>query len=135
MRTCLAGLIAGILAFGTISPAAAQELSLFDEGQELAEPSILPWVVSGVGVAAILLGAVFALLASGQYSDAEEATTGEEAADATSSGDTFATTGNVMFILGGSLLLTGVAWLGAEIKTGARFGIGPGSVSLSGSFD
>lgn len=116
--------------------AAAQEA---DGGSEA--PSMLPIVVTGVGAAGLILGGIFAAAASGAYDSAASDPVHESAAGSLDSANTFTTLANTMFVLGGSLMLIGVSWLAVEFtrpsRTGmtARLEVGPGSLSLAGSFD
>ncbi len=104
-------------------------------------PSALPIVVTGVGAVGLIFGGVFAAAASGAYDSAESDPVHESAAGSLDSANTFTTLANTMWVLGGSLMLIGVSWLAVEFtrpsRTGmtARLEIGPGSLSLAGSFD
>jgi len=114
-------------------------------GTQVAEaqdpPSMAPLVVMGVGGVSLIFGGVFAGLAASAYDSAESDPNHESAAGSVSSGDTFTTLSNTMLVLGGSLLLLGIGWTSVEFsrpsRTGmtARLDIGPGSLSLSGTFE
>ncbi len=107
-------------------------------------PSPAPLVVMGVGGVGLAFGGIFAALAGSAYDSAENDPVHETAAGSVATGDSFTTLSNVMLVLGGSLLLFGISWTAVEFtrpsRTGAsgntaRLEIGPGSVSLSGTFD
>jgi hypothetical protein len=129
MRRVLFALALAIVAF-TSSAAEAQEA-----------PSTAPLVVMGVGGVGLVFGGVFAGVAAGAYDSAENDPVHESAAGSVNTGDTFTTLSNAMLVIGGSLLLFGIGWTAVEFtrpsRTGAtaRLDIGPGSLSLSGTFD
>lgn len=106
----------------------------------------VPWVVAGVGVVGLGVGAVFGLMATSAHADAVDDPVMLSAAQSAEDADTYAMIANVSFIAGGILAAIGVTWgvltLGggggdAEDDAGdevARLSIGPGSLALSGSF-
>lgn len=107
-----------------------------------AVPRTLAWVLGGVGVASVATGSVFAALAAGSWSKAEESCAdypfecsadGLEHADAASTRATLATVG---FVLGGAALGTSVVLfvLSEDGGDGPAVAVGPGNVSLRGRF-
>jgi tetratricopeptide (TPR) repeat protein len=74
-------------------------------------PSLLPWVVAGVGVAALAGGGVLGLLAVEKEKAAEEdETVHERAQEALDTARDLATAANVAWAIGGGLVLVGVIW-------------------------
>jgi tetratricopeptide (TPR) repeat protein len=100
-------------------------------------PGALPWVVAGVGVAALGAGVVVAFVAEGKRGDAEDdpfhATARESFRDAQS----IATVANVLIVGGGIVTAVGIVWLvsasGGD-RTGASVAFTPSSVSVRGTF-
>lgn len=127
-------LIAALVSVSTV--AAAQER---DDGP--AAPSMIPIAVTGVGAFGLILGGIFAAVASGAYDSAASDPVHESAAASLDQGNTFTTLANTMWVLGGSLMLLGIGWTAIEFtrptRTGltARLEVGPGSLSLAGNFD
>ncbi len=128
-RALFAGMALAIVAF-TSTAAEAQE-----------PPNTAPLVVMGVGGVGLVFGGVFAGVAASSYDSAANDPVHESAAGSVDTGDTFTTLSNAMLVLGGSLLLFGIGWTAVEFtrpsRTGttARLEIGPGSLTLAGTFD
>lgn len=111
--------------------------------------SVLPWVIGGIGVAALAAGAVFGVLAKGRYDDAEKdcpshTDCGGAALDASDDADLNANLSNVGFGVGlvgigvaAVLLLTedGTEAAGARAPV-LRAGLAPGeaAVAVGGRF-
>jgi tetratricopeptide (TPR) repeat protein len=71
---------------------------------------VVPWIVSGVGVAGVGTGVVFGILSSKKHSDAVDDPTYAGADSKQSSAKTFATVANVCLIAGAVLIVGGVVW-------------------------
>jgi hypothetical protein len=111
-----------------------------------AEPSdtgqTLAWVIGGVGVASIATGATFALLASSNWSKAEDGCTdlpydcSSDAVGQADSASTQATIANVAFIVGGAALGTSLVLFltSSDDPASTELAITPSSVSLRGRF-
>ena len=108
-----------------------------------AEPSnTLAWVLGGVGAASIATGATFALLASSNWSKAEDGCTDspysctQDAVSQGESANTQATIANVAFIVGGAALGTSLVLFltSSDGPASAELAITPASVSLRGRF-
>ena len=74
------------------------------------EPSVVPWIVAGVGAAVIGGGAFFGLRARSKHDDAQSAELARDAANANDEAKTFALLANISFAAGGALLVGGVSW-------------------------
>jgi tetratricopeptide (TPR) repeat protein len=106
------------------------------------EPSVLPYVVAGVGVVGLGLGTAFGLMATGKNDDAAKEPVQAKSIELKDSADGLATASTVSFIVGGVLLAAGAAWwvldTQASSSQGAargrlRAGIAPGFVGLAGT--
>ena len=101
--------------------------------------SIAPWLVVGVGTAAVATGAVFGVLSRGKYDDARNADTGQAAEDSRKTGDTFTTVGNITMIAGGVVVAGGLTWVllsggsSAEKSSALNLTLAPTGVRLGGS--
>jgi len=106
--------------------------------------SVLPYVVAGVGVAGVVAGGVFGILAKGKEDDAKGQLTQREAISDRDSGSTLATVANVSFIAGGVLIVAGAVWwaldgtprrtASAPPLSGLRIGVAPSFITLGGTF-
>jgi tetratricopeptide (TPR) repeat protein len=100
--------------------------------------SLVPWIVGGVGLLSIGtgvgLGVAVGPLHQSAVGDKDAGTALSKQAQAQS----VATAANVLFIVGGSLALGGATWGVIELATrsgrGAKVAVGPGSVTVAGSF-
>ncbi len=86
-------------------------------------PSPYPMVAAGVGVAGIVVGAIFGAMASSSESDyASRAITSRESVNAAlldlDRAEGRATTANVFFVVGGVVLAGGLTWLALEMTSG-----------------
>lgn len=86
-------------------------------------PSPYPLVLTGVGVGAIVVGAIFGALSSSSESDyATRAITSRPSVDAAlddlDRAEGQATAANVMLVVGGALVAGGVTWLAVELAGG-----------------
>jgi tetratricopeptide (TPR) repeat protein len=112
-----------------------------DEKPKAAEPSAgpspWPWVVAGVGVAAMGAGAVFGLQANGKRSDAEDEPVQRKAAETFRDAESLASTANVFLIAGAVVTAGGVTWIfldnrSAREKIQLSLRLTPRSVSIFG---
>lgn len=105
--------------------------------------NILPFVVGGVGVAALGVGVVTGLMAKSGESDANAPPTQQGAIEQRDSAESLATISTITFIAGGVLLAAGAGWFvfdtASAKKSGAptrpsspRVALGPGFVGLQG---
>ncbi|HEY1554507.1 MAG TPA: hypothetical protein VGF94_06700 [Kofleriaceae bacterium] len=77
---------------------------------DVAGPSVLPWVTIAVGVAAGGTGGGFAYLASNRHDAAASDPSASHAQSLQHTAQTYATTANVLFIAAGAIALGGVVW-------------------------
>jgi hypothetical protein len=101
----------------------------------------LAWVLGGVGVASVAVGATFGLMASSNWSKAKDGCVdypwecNDDAVAQADDASTQATVATVAFIVGGAALGTSVVlFLTDSGKPGAELAITPSSVALRGSF-
>lgn len=102
-------------------------------------PGILPWVVTGVGAAAVGAGLFVGLQAKGKRDDAQDNPVSRDAQDEYDSAKSMATTANVLLIAGTVVAAGGVTWAllsnkKSEPATAARLHltVTPGGVRLGG---
>jgi hypothetical protein len=102
----------------------------------------LGWVLGGVGVAGLAVGAVTGVMVLGKKSTVDDNCNADkrcnaEGADAAESGKTLGTVSGISFIVGGVALAAG-AWLvlsdGGEEQPKSALGFGPGNVSFRQTF-
>jgi tetratricopeptide (TPR) repeat protein len=74
------------------------------------EPSLVPWIVAGVGAAIVGGGIYFGLRSRARHEEASDAALARDAANLNDEAKTFALIANVSFIAGGALALGGVSW-------------------------
>jgi|GEM_PF-2021142 len=85
-----------------------------NKGSEVgaSKPSVVPWVLTGVGAAALVTGVILATMASSDHDDFQAHVGGLEGMrDNASSGKTLAVAGDALWIGGAALATTGVLWL------------------------
>lgn len=70
-----------------------------------------PWILFGSGAAILASGAVLGGISVHEFSQAEDAPSGREAADHIETSNGTAIAANVTFVVGGSLAVAGAAWL------------------------
>lgn len=75
------------------------------------QTSDLPWVMGGVGVASLVAGGVFRVLAERRDDAADSAPTQDAADDARDDADDFTTLSNVALVTGAVLTAAGAGWL------------------------
>jgi hypothetical protein len=106
--------------------------------REREEPTVAPWIITGVGLAGIGTGVVLALVASGRHDDAVKESAQVPAQEKQDEAETFATAATIAFIAGGAVSAVGLGWLGIRAFTPAKAGVsllpGPGAITLRGTF-
>lgn len=78
--------------------------------QSRHRPSIVPWIVAGVGVLGIGAGAYSGALSNDRHDEAMNEPSYLFAKERQESAETAATVANVLFIVGGALVVAGVVW-------------------------
>jgi hypothetical protein len=126
---------------GELPPAASPLSTAAPAGAEPGPDHTLAWVMGGVGVASIAVGATFGLMASSNWSKAKDGCSdypyecGDDAVAQADDASTQATVATVAFIVGGAALGTGlVLFLTDSDEPSAELAITPSSVSLRGRF-
>jgi len=97
--------------------------------------------VGGVGVAGLVAGTVFGVMANSKREDAVAAPGQRDALDLEDDAKSRATLSNVSFVVGGVLLAAGVTWWVLDLKASKqsasapamRVGLGPGLIHLEGA--
>jgi hypothetical protein len=123
-------------------PAAASPLSSEPAGAiDPAPDNTLAWVLGGVGVASVAVGATFGLMASSNWSKAKDGCEdypfqcSDDAVDQADDASTRATLATVAFIVGGAALGTSVVlFVTSAGEPGAEVAFTPTGVSLQGRF-
>jgi len=82
-------------------------------------PSVVPWIVTGVGAAALATGAVLGAVSAARHAAAIEAPQ-TEIDDDQSQARHFATAANVLFASGGALAVAGVVWGIVDLRASRR---------------
>jgi tetratricopeptide (TPR) repeat protein len=105
------------------------------------EPTVVPWVITGVGIAGVGAGVALAIVASIRHDDAVNEAAQRPAQEKQDQAETFATGATIAFITGGVVAAGGLTWLGIRaFGTSSRGGAsvrllpGPGALTLSGRF-
>lgn len=99
--------------------AAAPPASTADDGVQMSSEgssSILPWVLVGTGVAAVVAGSVLATMAQSDADDVEDGCPDKRCndsalADKADSAETLGLTATVLWIAGGALTSAGLVWV------------------------
>jgi tetratricopeptide (TPR) repeat protein len=94
------------------------------------DPSIVPWIVAGIGAAMVGGGVYFGLRARSRHEEAENASLARDSANLNDEAKTFALIANVSFIAGGALAVGGVSWGIVDASSGGEQAV----VTLSGTF-
>lgn len=93
-----------------------------------------PWIAMGSGGAIVLTGAYFGIRASTRHDDAVAAPIQRDAAALQRSAERSATIANVLFVVGGATIASGLAWKLWQWQSGAttsaRVQVAPGSVAF-----
>ncbi|MAQ15131.1 MAG: hypothetical protein CMN30_10115 [Sandaracinus sp.] len=102
-------------------------------------PSVVPWVLVGVGVATAGAGVVTGVLSASAHDDAVGAPNHAEAVDAVDREERLALITNVLFATGGAIALAGLVWglidlLGSGDEGSVALRVGPGGFTLRGAF-
>lgn len=108
---------------------------------EQTGPGALPWVVVGVGGAALIAGGVLRLMAEQKHASAEDDGDASSAQDKQENAESLAEVSGITLIAGAVVGAVGVSWLllGSDSEKAARspsLGLfaGPGTISLEGRF-
>lgn len=117
----------------------AREQAPSQRPHESSSPSFLPYVVAGVGAAALATGGLFGAMALSTRDDAVAEPVQQKAIELKGDASSLATMSTVSFIVGGILVATGAAWWfydGTRSRQRAsvplRVGLGPGGVHVGG---
>lgn len=109
---------------------------------EPESPSVMPWVVTGVGVAGLGAGVALALVASGRHDDAVREPAQRTAHETQQEAESLATAATLAFVAGGVVTAAGLTWLGVRAFAASPAGSssrvsllpGLGTLTLKGSF-
>ena len=104
---------------------------------EPERPTVVPWVITGVGVAGLGAGVVLAIVAGGRHDDAVREPSQAAAQDKQDQARTFATGATVAFVAGGVCTAAGLTWLGVRAFTPSprvSLLVGPSALTLKGTF-
>lgn len=103
-------------------------------------PGAAPWVVTGIGAAVLVGGAVAGVLSSKAHDDAVADPTFQGARDSQDRAETYATVANVGFVAGGATVAVGLSWLlfgpsgQPDANAAAPWRNGPGPLVIQGRF-
>lgn len=93
-----------------------------------------PWITMGSGGAIVLTGAYFGIRASNLHDDAVATPIQRDAAQLQDSAQHSATVANVLFVVGGATIASGLVWKLWQWRSGdtssAQVKVGPGSVAF-----
>ena len=93
-----------------------------------------PWIAMGAGGAAVLTGVLFGVRASATHDDAVASPIQRDAAELQHSAERSATIANVMFVVGGAAIASGLAWRVWQWQSGrtstAQVVVRPTSVAI-----
>lgn len=98
---------------------------------------VLPWVVTGVGLAGLGTGVALGLVSRGKHDAAVSEPVQTLAQDKQDSASTLATGATIAFIAGGVVVAAGLTWLGIRAlrpSRGVALCPGPGTIALAGTF-
>ncbi|MAQ16564.1 MAG: hypothetical protein CMN30_17445 [Sandaracinus sp.] len=114
--------------------AAAEERTPPPPPPEVREPSVVPWIVAGAGVLVVGGGVVFGVLASGAHDDALAEPVHQERVDLRDRSENYALGANVMFGVGGAIVLAGAIWGLIDLLRSGEVdedrAVGPGGLRL-----
>lgn len=108
--------------------------------EDESRPSPGPWIVGGVGVATLVVGATLTGLAQARYATAEDLDTPHRrAAELERQANTFSPVGVALLVVGGVVTAAGLTWLllTRDDDDGDRevvLRVGPGSIGVAGRF-
>jgi tetratricopeptide (TPR) repeat protein len=112
-----------------------------EEPQDGGGPSVVPWIVAGVGVVAIGVGAILGGLALGAHDEAVGAPTQEETVAAQDRAEGLALGSTIAFVAGGVIAGAGLVWgiidlvgSGDDGETTAHLQILPDGIVVRGRF-
>ncbi|MEM9191912.1 MAG: tetratricopeptide repeat protein [Myxococcota bacterium] len=109
---------------------------------EPSKPSPVPWVVAGVGVASVVVGIVFGVMANSSHDDAVAEASFVPAQEAQDEAERNATIANITLIAGGIVAGAGLVWGiidvlssgGEPEERSIDVALSPTGVSVSGSW-
>lgn len=78
--------------------------------------SVVPFIVGGIGLVGLGVGAALGISANGKLADARNAVTGADAKSGRDAAHDLALGANVAFVAGGALLVTGAVWAVLDSK-------------------
>ncbi len=113
------------------------------KGASPAEPEsplsvVLPWVVTGIGLAGLGTGVALGLVSGRRHDAAVREPVQTVAQDKQDEASTFATGATIAFVAGGVVAAAGLTWLGIRAFTPSPRGVallpGPTSLTLKGTF-
>src|SRR5262249_3789642 len=110
-----------------------REAELRKSSANQQRPSPVPWIVGGVGVAAIATGVVTGLIARGKENDAVGEPEQLAAAHDLDVAHGYATAANVLFVAGSALVASGVV-LFFVLRPHTSVAMGPTGLRLGGTF-
>ncbi len=112
-----------------------------DAAESIQRPTVIPWVLAGVGVAGLAAGVVLGVLSRSHYLDASSEPYADPARRKYGTAQAYATAANVAFVVGGAMTATGIAWEivrvaapGKSARPHAAVSVGPASLLLEASF-
>ncbi|MEM9191902.1 MAG: tetratricopeptide repeat protein, partial [Myxococcota bacterium] len=99
----------------------------------------IPWLVAGVGAAALVAAIPFAVLSRDAIDEARTSESHLEAVNPASDAETFTTTANVLFIVGGAIAAAGAVWglidlLATDDGPRATVSLGLDRIAVTGEF-
>jgi len=112
-RKAIEGRIATLRAQANDLAAAAAK----DREREDDPFAVVPWVVAGLGVAAVGTGLVLGAVAKGKHDDAKNEPVQTKAVDEQDSAESLSRAANVTLIAGAVVAAMGIAWLGIRAAT------------------
>jgi anti-sigma factor RsiW len=77
---------------------------------ERRQPSVVPWIVAGVGVAVVGGGVFLGLRSRSRHDEAVDERMAKDSEDLNDSAKSMATAANVCFVAGGILTAAGITW-------------------------
>ena len=82
------------------------------------KPSFIPWVIASAGGATVIAGGVFGVLANRKHEAAVDEPVQAEAEKLQSKAESYATTANILFVVGGAVAIGGAVWGVIELRRG-----------------
>ncbi len=113
---------------------------LLEARRRQATPSVVPWIVAGVGGAALVASGTLSLVARGRHSEAEQEEVHKTALERQADAERYATAANVTLVSGSIVTAVGVVWGIMDLRrahaTRKRYdlSVSPNMVYVTGSF-